>query len=309
MSPDVFEIPASLALAIMALLGYVFGVLSQRGRKALLGMKRDLCMRRNAVTELEKVLHTVRCSTNKHYALLRGFKSRIVRLGSGDADTAWRDLCHEVESILGPTLQLVGEIASAEECIRYHSTYLMRFSEMQTDPLTRLGNRRALEGVLTPQFALLKRYGTVYSLAIIDIDRFKDLNDEQGHLHGDDILRRLTTLLADTVRAVDIVARYGGDEFVVVMPQTDLAGAGIFTERIRLKIAQELPFTVSVGVASSRADETVDSLFHCADAALYRAKSDGRNCTYCHDGESMKLLERKRLRPSKMMRIPFHRLS
>ena len=77
----------------------------------------------------------------------------------------------------------------------------MRFSEMQTDPLTRLGNRRALENALNSQFALLKRYGTSFSLAIIDIDRFKDLNDEQGHLHGDEILRNLTTLLADTVRA------------------------------------------------------------------------------------------------------------
>lgn len=290
MSPDVFQIPATLALAIMALVGYVFGVLSQRNRKALLGMRRDLARAQGAVNELEKVVRAIRHSTSKHYALLRGFKTRIVRLGDGDADAAWHELCHEVEGLLGPILQLVGEIANAEECIRYHSAYLMRFSEMQTDPLTRLGNRRALDGALNTQSALLKRYGTPFSLAVVDIDRFKFLNDEQGHLHGDDILRRLTALLTDTVRTVDIVARYGGDEFVVVMPQTDLEGASIFSERLRRKIAEEMPFTVSIGVASARADETAEALFHRADAALYRAKSDGRNCTCCHHGESMELL-------------------
>jgi diguanylate cyclase len=289
MTPDVFEIPATLALAIMALVGYVFGVLSQRNRKKLLGMQRDLARAQSAVTELEKVVSTIRHSTSKHYALLRGFKNRLVRLGDGDADAAWHDLCHEVESILGPILQLVGEIANAEECIRYHSAYLMRFSEIQTDPLTRLGNRRALDSALSAQAAVLKRYGTPFSLAIIDIDRFKYLNDEQGHLHGDDILRRLTALLTDTVRTVDIVARYGGDEFVVVMPQTDLAGASKFAERLRLKIAEQMPFTVSIGVASSRTEEAVESLFQRADAALYRAKSDGRNCTCCHQDEGMEL--------------------
>jgi diguanylate cyclase (GGDEF)-like protein len=287
MNPDTFEIPATLALAIMALLGYVFGVLPQRHKKALLGIQRDLARAQMAVRELEKVVTAVHRSTAKHYALLKGFKSRIGRMSNSDKDAFWHELCGEVERILNPTLQLVGEIANAQEHIRYQSTHLMRFSEMRTDPLTGLGNRRALESIVTTQFALLKRYGTPCSLAIVDIDHFKDLNDEQGHLYGDEMLRNLTGLATDLLRDVDILTRYGGDEFVVVMPQTDLAGAAVLAERLRKRVEQGMPFTVTVGVAAASSGDTPESLFQRADAALYRAKSGGRNCTCCHHGETM----------------------
>ena len=276
-----------MALAIMALLGYVFGVLPQRHKKALLGIQRDLARAQMAVCELEKVVTAVHSSTAKHYALLKGFKSRIARLNNPDRDAFWHELCGEVERILSPTLQLVGEIANAQEHIRYQSTHLMRFSEMRTDPLTGLGNRRALDSILTTQFALLRRYGTLFSLAIVDIDHFKDLNDEQGHLYGDEMLRNLTALATDLLRDVDIPTRYGGDEFVVVMPQTDLTGAAVLAERLRKKVEQGMPFTVTVGVASASFADTPKSLFQRADAALYRAKSGGRNCTCCHHGEAM----------------------
>ncbi len=171
--------------------------------------------------------------------------------------------------------------------MRYHSNHLQRFSETQADPLTGVGNRRALEGVVEVQFGLLRRYGTPFSLAVVDIDRFKDLNDQQGHLHGDEALRSLAELLVGTVRTVDIVARYGGDEFVVVMPQTDPAGAGTLAERLREQVARTMPFFVSVGVATSGEADTPESLFQRADSALYRSKSDGRNRTHYHDGQAI----------------------
>jgi diguanylate cyclase (GGDEF)-like protein len=290
MTPDVIEIPATLALSILALLGYVFGVLPERKRKALLGMQRDLARAQVAVTELERVVSAVHQSTAKHYALLKKFKSRSAALSNLERDAFWHELCCEIERLLNPTLQLVGEISNAQEHIRYQSSCLMRFSEMRTDPLTGLGNRRALDSVLNAQFALLQRYRTPFSLAIIDIDHFKDINDDQGHLHGDGMLRDLTALLTDMLRAVDIAARYGGDEFVVVMPHTDLMGAGILAERLRTKVAGAMPFTVSVGVASAATGDTSESLFQRADAALYRAKSEGRDCTCCHHGATIELL-------------------
>ena len=201
----------------------------------LLRLKKDLSRAKMAVNELGKVVCAVRSSTTKHYARLKKFQKRIARLGTSRRDVVWHELCREVEGILDPTLQLVSEIANAQERIRYQSNYLMTFSEMRTDSLTGLGNRRALDHVLSTQFSMLKRYGTPFSLAIIDIDHFKNLNDEHGHLHGDQMLRDLTGLLTDTSRTVDILARYGGDEFVVVMPQTDLAGAAMVGERLRAR--------------------------------------------------------------------------
>ena len=222
-----------MALAIMVLLAYTFAILPHRSKKRLLSMQRELNRAQTAVSELEKVVAAVHHSTAEHCARLKSFKNRAAKLSSGAKDAAWHDLCAEVEGILAPTLQLVNEIANAQERIRYQSTYLMQFSESRTDPLTGLGNRRALECVLGAQFALLRRYGTPFSLAIVDIDRFKDLNDQQGHLHGDRMLCDLTGLLIDAMRTVDVVARYGGDEFVVAMPQTDLAGAEVLAERLR----------------------------------------------------------------------------
>lgn len=285
------DIPLTTALAMLATLGYVFGTLVERRRTAgtnelVLRLQRDLSRAKMAASELGKVVCAVNNSTATHYSHLKKFQKQIARLGTQQGDAIWHELCREVEGLLEPTLQLVNEIAVAQERIRYQSNYLMTFSEAQTDPLTGLGNRRALNHVLSTQFSLLKRYGTPFSLAVVDIDHFKELNDQHGHQYGDQMLLDLTGLLMDTLRTVDILARYGGDEFVVVMPQTDITGAATLGERLRLEVEQRMPFTVSIGVASVNDADTPDSLFHRADAALYDAKSGGRNRICCDYGET-----------------------
>jgi len=122
---------------------------------------------------------------------------------------------------------------------------------------------------------------------IFDIDHFKLLNDQQGHLEGDRLLQGVAKLLDDSARETDIVSRYGGEEFVVVMPQTDLEEASIFAERLRATIERELPLTVSGGVTTVLDGDTADSLLARADAALYRAKSAGRNSIFRHDGQQI----------------------
>jgi two-component system cell cycle response regulator len=156
-----------------------------------------------------------------------------------------------------------------------------------TDPLTQVLNRRALTNRLGIELERARRYETVMTMLMIDIDHFKVVNDTHGHLVGDDVLREVAAFLQATVRSVDLVARYGGEEFVVVLPETATAGAMIFAERIRQQIAHypfvpsegPLSITASVGVALYPADgiDTVEELFARADDALYRAKAQGRN--------------------------------
>ncbi len=282
------EIPTTLALAIMATLGYVFGTLQQRRRagtnEAWLRLKNELSRAQMAVSEMETVIGLLRKISARHHSRLKRFQRRVAGLGNEKGDAVWHKLCQEVESILEPSVQLVQEIANSQDRIRYQSSYLMTFSEVRTDPLTGLGNRRALDHVLSAQFSMLHRYGTSFALAVIDIDHFKEINDQHGHLHGDQVLRDLTKLLTDALRRVDIVARYGGDELVVVMPQTDLVGGAALGQRLRTEVEQKMSFTVSVGVASACDTDTPETLFRRADEAMYRAKSDGRNRMVCDGG-------------------------
>ena len=157
-----------------------------------------------------------------------------------------------------------------------------------TDPLTQVLNRRALTVRLASELERARRYDSVITLLMVDLDHFKQVNDTRGHLVGDEVLREVATLLQNEIRSVDVVARYGGEEFVVVLPETSLVGATTFAERIREHVAatpfaaslgDPLRLTASVGVSSypSTTVNTVDDLFARADEALYRAKADGRN--------------------------------
>ena len=158
----------------------------------------------------------------------------------------------------------------------------------RTDPLTQLLNRRALLSQLATEVDRVRRYNAPLSVLMIDVDDFKNVNDEYGHLVGDQVLVEVALILGRTARSVDAVARFGGDEFVIAVPETSEAGAIAFAERLRDKIqshpfeigkGEPLKLRVSVGVAEfpKPGVETADDLLDCVDRALYRAKGDGRN--------------------------------
>jgi diguanylate cyclase (GGDEF)-like protein len=151
-----------------------------------------------------------------------------------------------------------------------------------TDPLTGLSNRRHLLEVLEAQAALTQRQEQPLSLAIIDVDRFKQYNDVYGHRAGDEVLCRIADILRRNVRACDLVARYGGEEFVVVMPMTPVEGSREVAERLRAAIAECAwplrPITSSFGVATMTSPSLdISKLVDAADQALYRSKQRGRD--------------------------------
>lgn len=144
------------------------------------------------------------------------------------------------------------------------------------DPLTGLANRRFFLEELTSELERMKRTNSSISLAMIDLDDFKDINDTYGHLKGDEVLREVAHILQSNTRAIDTVSRWGGEEFAVILPDTDIENASIFASRIR-KIVEEFGFvsnlTVSIGLISTNDKMNMERLVQLADDALYKAKT------------------------------------
>jgi diguanylate cyclase (GGDEF)-like protein len=156
-------------------------------------------------------------------------------------------------------------------------------SEARVDSLTGLANRRALEEVLAAEISRAHRFAHQLAVVLLDLDRFKEINDSFGHAAGDVMLRAVSRLLTSLARQGDTVARWGGEEFVVVLPETDLAGAHRFAERLRRTIEAQsvgdMQTSTSCGVATMLPEDDVEELLHAADQALYQAKTNGRNRT------------------------------
>lgn len=164
------------------------------------------------------------------------------------------------------------------------------------DPLTGLFNRREISRVLEEELERARRYQRPMAVLWIDFDHFKDINDTFGHAAGDSVLRSISRLLLGSVRSVDSIGRFGGEEFVIVLPEMDLGEAQETAERLRRKVAEEpqplgndqtVPLTISVGVAVyPDHGQTASTLCAAADKAMYLAKQRGRNCVamaHLHD--------------------------
>ena len=164
--------------------------------------------------------------------------------------------------------------------------------ESRLDALTGLANRRALDHELIRVFADRRRTGSTFCMLILDIDHFKRVNDQYGHMIGDQLLKSFSRCMTNTFRESDFVARYGGEEFVAILPNTLMDEACEAAERIRNHLASirhrvgdlDLQITASIGVKEVEDDETDAEFLQKADKALYAAKNAGRNCCFYHDG-------------------------
>ena len=190
--------------------------------------------------------------------------------------------------------KLTREIVTAHltNATRYHQARLTSL----TDALTGVGSRKLLEDKLQAEFARAKRYNRPFSVAIIDLDHFKMINDVLGHATGDEAIRKLAASMKHEKRDPDVLARYGGDEFVVLMPETKAVDALILLERIRvgahkIRLPQDTSLSVSCGVAESdpsHADPR--DVMRRADLALYEAKDSGRDCVKMWDKTMTRLV-------------------
>jgi diguanylate cyclase (GGDEF)-like protein len=155
-----------------------------------------------------------------------------------------------------------------------------------TDPLTSAYNRRYFLSAARKEILRSARYGHSLTLLMVDIDHFKSVNDTYGHDIGDEALKVTVTTLLKALRSEDILGRFGGEEFIVLLPETNAVGAELIAQRIRQVVSEiiintgqeTVSFTVSIGVSEFQDNETIEALQKRADEALYKAKENGRNC-------------------------------
>jgi diguanylate cyclase (GGDEF)-like protein len=181
----------------------------------------------------------------------------------------------EIGRLAGAVTAMIGEADALTKRLRHQAT---------TDPLTGLGNRRWLGERVAEELARAQRQGEPVSLVVFDLDRFKAINDTHGHDVGDKVLMAASEMVKSALRPYDLAARIGGEEFCIVMPRTDKAGAAAFAERLRTTLEASLiaplakgRVTASFGICEAVTGSRLQQMLKEADTALYRAKEEGRN--------------------------------
>lgn len=202
----------------------------------------------------------------------------------------WNKLEKHLTGVVEANSQMKERVLEAEQRIKEQENFVAKLQhKIRFDPLTGALNRYALDEDLSAEFIRSKRYKRPLTVIMTDIDFFKKINDTYGHATGDTVLKAVVALIRKVIRDVDSVFRYGGEEFVIVLPETDGVGGVNAAERLRTTIEKytlkhktdptlKISMTVSLGVASYiDGDLNYQAIIERADAALYRAKNSGRN--------------------------------
>lgn len=279
-----FGLPIPVALAAVAVLGYLIGRRGRPSSAAETNARREIKRARAIIRDLEAIAQHVRRDIAQHHSNLSLFKKRLDAMMFKTPDADWQALADEAERLLKPTQFLASQLAHAYEGIRKQATQLTTFTSSRTDSLTGLANRQALDDSLDNLLAMRSQFGSVFSLVVLDIDKFNQINGRLGRKAGDRVLQQVAALLDHQVRDSDVVARFGGEEFMVLLPGTDLLGAGIFADRIRAAVQKVAHITVSGGVTAVQQGDVAKTILSRADAALYSAKAAGGNAIFQHDG-------------------------
>lgn len=278
----------TVALAAVALTGYLFGQRTRRPAEEVdaVDHQSEIDRATRIAHQLEQTATALRTELATHHAKLLRFKRRLRTVKNDGNEMAWESLCEEAEAILSPTLQLANQLSQAYDQIRQQSNSLLAFSEGRIDPVTGVGNGRALEELLNVLLASQSRSVGRFSIALIGLDPNAETDAPLATVTENTTeaeLRDLADLIQTTLRDHDFVARYGGDEFVVVMPQTGLAGGCVFGDRLRRKVRTQLSTTVCCGLAVATDGDGIKELLARADSALYSAKATGPDRQFAHN--------------------------
>jgi diguanylate cyclase len=243
------------------------------------------------LARLQELATSVASDVGQHSSRVREINRQLATSGHNGTEA----VVQAVAKLLANNEQMQQQLAAAEGRLKEQAQRIETYAvEARTDPLTRLPNRRAFDNEMNALLAESHRTAKRFSIVMLDVDHFKRFNDTYGHQAGDEVLRNVADVLRRSLRERAMVARFGGEEFVVTMPGGTIATAQGRVEKIRKAIEDshvrfngtELKVTVSLGLAEWIGGEAAGQLVERADAALYAAKEAGRNRAYWNDGQA-----------------------